>query len=188
MVPRPASKLPVTLEQLPADVLAIVAGLVSKSEAASIALTCKLLHSKLPHSVQREIHGKRSLLRQAKRFLQHLPAINDLRNLVQRKNDVFSFSPPQLELLRLAFGPVGMRQTDLSSVMNQDLGGAEFALAGVLTYWAEVFFEQQGHQNGDVIKFCDTATTHAEVSLPKRHLSDRMLAPGYSLRRQRQNT
>ena len=127
------------MQDLPADILALIVGRVSKFEAANLAITCKALNCKLPDRLRREIHGTQVLLKQSKRFLRCIPAIQALRSFLQQKNQIFSLYPSQQELLRLAFAPAAYRQSDFTHILNQDLCGIEFALAGVLTHWAEVY-------------------------------------------------
>ena len=126
------------LEHLPTDVLVLVAALISRTDAAYLGIACKALNCKLPQQLQRDVHGRRVLLKQSKLFLRQLPAIQELRNFLRKQNELFSLYPPQQDLLRLAFGPVGKRQTDFSQIMNQQLNGTELALTGMLTFWAEV--------------------------------------------------
>ena len=130
------------MQYLPGDVLTQITGLVDKRDVAQLAMTCKDFRDKLPQQQQREMHGRKILLRQSKRFLRHLPAIRALREFLHQKNYMFDLYPPQRELLYLAFGPKRRRQTDFSVIMNQrlsgDLAGSHFAITGVLTGWAEV--------------------------------------------------
>ena len=129
-------------DQLPTDVLVQVAGLADKKDVAQLALTCRTFRDKLSQRTQRELHGKRILRRQSKRFLHNLAAIQGLRSFLHAKNGLLSCYPPQEELLCLAFGPVGKRQTDFTQIMNQpfpgSLAGTQFAIVGMLTHWAEV--------------------------------------------------
>jgi len=126
------------MQHVSGDVLALIVGLVSKREAANLATTCKALYAKLPNQLRREVYGKQLLLRQSKQFLRCLPGINALRRFLHKKNQIFSCYPPQQELFQLAFGTHGKKQTDFTQILNQDIGRTQFALTGLLTYWAEV--------------------------------------------------
>jgi len=126
------------MQHVPGDVLALIVGLISKTEAANLATTCKALYTKLPNQLRREEYGKQLLLGQSKQILRCLPGIEALRSFLQRKNQIFSCYPPQQELFQLALGTHGKKQTNFTQILNQDISRAQFALTGLLTYWAEV--------------------------------------------------
>lgn len=73
------------IQHLPTDVLASITSLISKTDAAYLAVTCKLLSSKLPPQLQREIHGNRLLLRQSRKFFGCLVAIRGLRSFLSEE-------------------------------------------------------------------------------------------------------
>ncbi len=132
------SPVDVKMQHVSGDVLALIVGLISKREAANLATTCQALYAKLPNQLRREVYGKQLLLGQSKQFLRCLPGIKALRSFLQTKNEIFTCYPPQQELFQLAFGTPGKKQTDFALILNQEIGRARFAVAGLLTYWAEV--------------------------------------------------
>ena len=92
---RKQSPLPVDIkmQHVSGDVLALIVGLISKKEAASLATTCKALYANLPNQLRREVYGKQVLLRQSKQFLRCLSGVTALRKFLQKKNEIFSCYP-----------------------------------------------------------------------------------------------
>ncbi len=84
------------------------------------------------------MYGKQLLPGQSKQFLRCLPGIKALRSFIQTKNQIITCYPPQQELYQLALGTHGKKQTDFTQILNQKIGREQFAVAGLLTYWAEV--------------------------------------------------
>ena len=171
------------MQHLPADALVLIVGRVSKSKAANLAITCKALNCKLPERLRREAHGTQILLKQSKRFLRCIPAIQALRSFLQQKNQIFSFYPPQQELLQLAFAPAAYRQTNFTDILNQDLLGIEFALVGMLTYWAEVYLPCCTCCPGQpkTVAKVTVPSIYAGMHLPYCHTAKRMLPAGIAI-------
>jgi len=126
------------MQHVSGDNLALIVGLINKTEAANLATTCKALYAKLPSQLRRKVYGKQLLLERSKQFLRCLPGIKALRSFLQGENRFFSCYPPQQELFQLALGTHGKKQTDFTQILNQDIGRTQFAALRLLTYWAQV--------------------------------------------------